>query len=134
MTSLDWNPGYSVGNDVLDNQHKKLLLLCKEAVECMNDDSKLGQERFHLLLDELLKYAQEHFSAEEAILGSVNYPQLDEQKAEHYDYVEKLTEFLFNASMGRLEKAGVSGFMTDWWLNHILESDMQYKTFLQGRS
>lgn len=134
MTMPVWNPGYSVGNDILDGQHKKLLALCNEAASCLQDDTVVGDEQFHLILDELLKYAREHFSTEESILASISYPELEQQKTEHFDYVESLTDFLLKASGGHLDKAGVYQFLSDWWLRHILESDMYYKPYLQGKS
>lgn len=130
MNIPDWNPDYSVGNDILDNQHKKLLALCKDAATCMKDDTEAGDKRFHLVLDELFKYSKDHFSAEEDILKSINYPNLNAQLTEHLDYVEKLAEYLYKASSGLLDKAGVSQFVSDWWHSHILESDMQFKSYL----
>jgi len=31
---------------------------------------------------------------------------------------------------GRLEASRLHGFLTDWWVAHIVESDMDYKDWL----
>ena len=126
-----WNPDYSVGNDILDRQHQKLLALCNQAVDCLEDESLEGREQFHLILNDLVAYADEHFLTEENLLSEKNYPQLSEQKAEHHFYLERISEILFLAVKGNIDKIGLCKYLSNWWSSHILESDMQYKEFLQ---
>jgi hemerythrin len=126
-----WNPDYSVGNDILDRQHQKLLALCNQAVDCLEDESPEGRGQFHLILNDLVAYADEHFLTEENLLREKNYPQLSEQKAEHHFYLERISQFLYSASEGNIDKTGLCKYLSNWWSSHILESDMQYKEFLQ---
>ena len=128
---FSWNPAYSVGNVLLDKQHQKLLALCAEAAACMADDSRAGKEQFHAILHELCNYADVHFETEEALLARHNYPGLSEQHAEHTEYRAQLCDFLFAATTGTLDKAGLHQYLSIWWQHHILESDMQYSKFLR---
>lgn len=128
---VSWNPLYSVGHSLLDEQHQNLLSLCQQAKLCVGDDSEEGTEAFHHLLHELSLYARVHFHTEEEILAAHGYPRLDEQIDEHTEYITRLTEFLGAAAAGRLEKTAVEAFLTSWWVNHILHSDMQYAPLLQ---
>jgi hemerythrin len=132
MITPAWDPSFSVGHPVLDSQHKELLLLCKRAAECMEDTSLEGTEHFHVLLNDLAVYAKKHFRTEEKILGQINCPLLDEQKAEHEEYEIWLSETLLSAMDGSSDKAAVHQFLTAWWMRHILESDMRYSEFLSG--
>ncbi len=128
MDLSDWKPEYSVGNAILDSQHKKLLALCKRVG---NYDAEIDAANFHLILNELAEYADTHFKTEEYILGAVGYSELNEQKDEHEAYIERLTDFLYRATMGRLYRHALSEYLECWWIDHILQSDMKYKTFLK---
>ena len=128
-----WKAEYSVGNALLDEQHRQLLGLCGDVAACM---AQGGQDREPLdnLLVELSRYARIHFAAEEALLSKIKYPRLAEQLAEHREYDENITAFLVSATFRRVKPAklqvALSEYLEDWWLKHILDSDMQYKRYL----
>jgi hemerythrin len=132
MTAPTWNQSYSVGHALLDAQHKDLLALCKQAGDCLDDESLESAEHFHVLLNDLAVYARKHFRAEEKILAQLGYPQLDEQKEEHEEYEIWLAETLLSATIGSADKVAVHLFLSAWWLRHILESDMRYSEFLKA--
>lgn len=134
MTIPAWDPGYSVGHPVLDSQHETLLKMCRQAAECVNDTSLEGAEHFHVLLNDLAVYAKKHFRTEEQVLARYSYPLLDEQKAEHEEYEIWLSEALLDAMDGKSDKVAVYQFLSAWWVNHILESDMRYREFLGAAS
>lgn len=122
-----WNPAFSVGNPTLDEQHKKLLAVCNALAECCEMPPSEGVSRFHELLDDLAKYARQHFAAEEGILLECGYPSLDEQKAEHFAFEEKLIVIISDATFGKFDIRETARFISQWWSSHILESDMKYK-------
>lgn len=68
---VEWQPSYSVGNQVLDDQHKNLLSLCKKAILCMSENSPENVELFHDILGELSNYVRTHFNTEEALMKQV---------------------------------------------------------------
>jgi len=127
-----WQPSYSVGHRVLDEQHKKLLDLCQQAIQCMSDDSRDGLDLFHDILNDLSSYVNEHFRTEEALLALCGYPQLEQHKEEHTDYQLKLTDFLLSATLGEINKEGLHHYLSHWWSEHILGSDRQYTAAVQG--
>jgi hemerythrin len=127
----EWKPEYSVGNQTLDLQHKRLLELCKRlsAYEC--DMSKHSIDAFHVILNDLAFYASKHFETEEQVLRQIGYPKLPDQKKEHEQYGEKLIEFLFAAMNGQIDKTTLQDYLETWWINHILVSDMEYSNYLK---
>lgn len=127
---IKWEDRFSVGDATLDLQHRELLRLCGEAESCLHDDSLRGRERFHELLNDMAAFAARHFRAEEALLARCGYPDLASQEDEHAAYSEALTEFLFAALDGNLDRNGVHAYLGDWWVRHILDSDMRYKEYL----
>jgi len=129
---LQWNPSYSVGNRALDAQHQWMLELCNRAQVCELDETQESISTFHLILNELVDYARNHFLSEESFLRSIMSPLLGQQIAEHQEYNEKLTEFLFDATTGIIDKRALSIYLGRWWAKHILVSDMQYKKEIES--
>lgn len=129
---ITWQPNYSVGNPVLDEQHKQLLRICNQAIECMDSDTPESRAAFHLILNDLFNYTENHFRTEEGLLEKFNYPLLDEHKAEHLAYQEKLTDFLLEATQGKINQAALLNYLSAWWREHILCSDKQYKQTLNS--
>lgn len=120
---LVWNSGYSVGNETLDNQHKKLMGLCNKLA--ISDGQSDAQ--FHEILDELSAYARVHFATEEALLLACGYPLLGTQQEDHAEYEKQVVETLAAASNGTLDKVELQRLLSSWWNDHILISDRDYR-------
>lgn len=130
MNGLLWKESYSVGNATLDEQHKILLKLCNLISLCEQDNSPESLKSFHLILNDLADYADTHFRTEEELLIQANYRWVAEHIAEHLAYSEKLTEILYAATVGVIDKSGLARYLEKWWVDHILGSDMNYKSYL----
>jgi hemerythrin len=132
-SEVQWDDRYSVGNATLDLQHRKILELCARAIDCLDNDTDASDEQAHLILNELQSYVEIHFRTEEQILSACHYPKLAEQKAEHFEYSQQLAEFLYAATQGLIDKAGICLFLSAWWRGHILESDKQYSDYVRAK-
>lgn len=129
---LEWQAGYSVGNAVLDRQHQKLLTLCRRAVASLGAAPISANAELHDILNELAAYVAEHFRVEEALLRRHGFPQMAEHEAEHLAYRARLTEILYDATLGRADNEQLASYLTEWWIEHILQSDMLYATYLKS--
>lgn len=126
-----WQSSYSVGNWVLNNQHKVLLSLCKQTIDCVAE-GRLGYVGpFSLIRDDLLDSVDEHFRTEENLLGSCAYPLLAQHKEEHAASQVMLTKFLLSASSGDIERRALHDFLSQWWFHHVLESDKKFTGAIQ---
>lgn len=125
-----WTSVYSVGHPLLDSQHQRLLSLCQLAVNCMENGAADSMGESHILLNELVEYAHCHFKTEEQLLADSAYPFLDQHKKEHEAFRTNLAEHLYLATVGKLDKEHLYYFLSDWWQEHILSSDMQYREHL----
>jgi hemerythrin len=130
---VQWDSSFSVGNETLDRQHQKLLGLCNALAECADAGPQVAQFNFHDVLYQLTQYAREHFRVEESLLQQYNYPDLAHQQAEHGAYEEKMADWAFAATMDALDMGDAQKFLALWWRDHILVSDMQYKTLMESR-
>jgi hemerythrin-like metal-binding protein len=129
---LEWSDAMSVGNYSIDHQHQKLLLICRRCEKLQDTLSSDDVELFHEQLHELQQYAQVHFAAEEGLLVRIGYPNLEVQHQEHLQYQDELAELLYRAVVGTLPVPNVLQFLSAWWANHILISDMEYAPYLNS--
>jgi hemerythrin len=129
---IDWDSSFSVGVKLLDEQHKRIVNMMNRLIS--DREATVRSEAISELLDGLTKYATDHFRAEEQLLEEHGYPGLAHQKEEHRAYRIKVVT-LCQATISHEDSvpAGLLKFMCDWWVNHILETDMEYRSFLTER-
>lgn len=130
---VEWDSSFSVGNEVLDRQHQKLLGLCNEMAEHSAGNLAVSRSRFHHILNELTLYSRQHFQTEESMLRQLGYADIAGQEAEHLAYDEKVADWTFDATMGDLNMEEAQSFLARWWKEHILVSDMQYRPLMEGK-
>jgi len=132
---IEWRPEYSVGDAMLDAQHKSLLNLCAKA------EALIGQERtqeldekFSDLLNDIRVYAQVHFATEEDLLRQLKYEDVKGQEDSHKAYIEKMANLIIESMWGKSDPAAVYRFLTSWWIRHIVVDDMKFKPIVQSRN
>lgn len=132
MQSIDWNPSFSVGVKLLDEQHERIVHMINLLIS--DPGATVRSETISELLDGLTQYASDHFRAEEQLLDKYGYPDLARQKEDHEAYSIKIVA-LCKATMSHEDSvpAELLRFMRDWWVHHILETDMKYRPFLMER-
>jgi hemerythrin-like metal-binding protein len=128
-----WRPEFSVGVPVLDNQHQKMLMLCQEVVIHLDKDGQASSLELHEVLHRMHDYSSEHFQTEERLLERFEYPGIVEQRQEHEAYLTALVDACLLATQGDVDASHIKEFLLRWWVRHILESDMNYRAFLQTR-
>jgi hypothetical protein len=133
IDNFEWSERYSVGIELLDSQHQKLLSLCRDAAQNLDTPGKAGLHAFQTILNDMSLYAEEHFRTEESLLEAYGYPAADAQKTEHEDYRSRLSDFLISTMQRDMDRAEIKAFLLHWWVQHILLSDMDYKEFLGQR-
>ena len=78
----------------------------------------------------MINYAVEHFKIEENLLKQHGYPDFLAHKQEHIEYLQKVSclcekEALYKSTV----PDELLDYLIDWWTNHILNTDMKYKSF-----
>ena len=130
--NLRWDFTLSVGNVMLDAQHQKLMGVCNELGRYCETAESLPNEEYQRILNDLMDYARLHFETEERILASHGFPALAEHKEEHEKYGEFVAGLCFDALEGRVAHKELWLFLLQWWRNHILTSDMAYKSIFSA--
>jgi hemerythrin len=121
---LLWDPLYSVGNEVLDNQHKAILAQCNALGDIAGNPEQEAQQLYRADFYELLTSVREHFSTEEALLSIDAHLELDELR-------EALDEFEYLAAdiitIDNFEMSEIQRFMALWWVGHLIDSAKKYR-------
>lgn len=88
-------------------------------------------------LDFLRQYAAEHFSTEEAIMENEEYPDYASHMEEHsyfLSHVDELYRELCARGFSDRLSREVNYYTMEWFMEHILESDMILVEFLRIRN
>lgn len=131
MALLNWNGAYQIGNAVIDGEHCKLFDLIND----FHYTFLLNRDRRDILkvLNDLVRYAEEHFRHEEHIMAEHGYPELEPHRAIHarlFETLFSLQSKLEEGSIG-MEKETVD-FLRSWLTDHIAEEDTALGKFLAG--
>jgi len=111
-----WNEKYSIGNDVIDSQHKRLFELGNELFNANYSDGKK-------ILMELFKYTRYHFDAEETIMRTNNYSGLKAHQKLHEDLITKLNEVADTYFNGDGDFEEFKQFVYTWLIYHVTVED-----------
>ena len=129
MIPAEWDESYSVGHPLLDQQHRQLLVLFGELVSCPEGD----HASFHKILNDVSDACDAHFAAEEAVLRDYGYTDYERHRGEHERCRANMTEILFAATMGFLDRPSLRRFLSEWWQSHVMTSDMAYRPTVDRR-
>lgn len=121
-----WERSYSVGNWMLDNQHRNILALCQQTMDRIADDLS-----FNSVGQELLVVTAEHFSAEEKVLELTGYLAFARHREEHRQCQTALAKMFADAHAGLITPEALSDYLPRWCMGHILESDRHFAPFIQ---
>jgi len=132
MEPIVWTEEYSVGVEKIDEQHKKLIAMINRLIA--RPEVTTRSETISYLLTDMTRYAQEHFATEEALLRKYNYPLLEEHIAQHREFRKKTVDFCTATMLGASKvPETLLDYLHDWLLEHLLNSDIAYKSFFHER-
>jgi hemerythrin-like metal-binding protein len=128
MSFFEWKKELETGNGVIDTQHKSLVQLVNNLYKAHQKAE--GQLVLEVTIDELLKYTNYHFTAEEDAMEKGGYPELSQHKKIHKTITEQLISFKkeFDQGTGGMEDFLI--FLKDWLYHHIEIVDMDYKGYV----
>jgi hemerythrin-like metal-binding protein len=126
---VEWDAAFSVGNEQLDSQHQKLFQILNQLHDLVQKGGSASH--FGKILDEAQEYAKLHFNCEGALLAAVHFPDLEQHKRFHEDYVERVEQYIKRT---KTENGDVAFemflFLKDWWLDHVIGADRDYIPFV----
>jgi hemerythrin-like metal-binding protein len=88
------------------------------------------------MLKKLLDYTRDHFSSEEYMLSTANYPGLATHRVKHRDLTKQVEDFVERYQKGEARmNLELLNFLNDWLTTHILKEDQDYSKWMleQGK-
>ncbi|MEG3638998.1 bacteriohemerythrin [Magnetococcus sp. PR-3] len=124
MLVFDPSDTSSMGLKDLDAQHHRLLELAGRFIHAMQEQDEVNART---TLDALIAYTHFHFYSEEAMLASMNFPELETHRAQHKEMLEEI-----HALQKKLETTNyqdgerVFSFFKEWLMGHIDSEDQKF--------
>ena len=127
---IDFDASLEIGHEQIDKRRREFVGIVNQlnsAVECV-----LRPEKLMSIFIELYKYCDCHCKEEEELMSKINYPHLNEHKAEHEDFSNTLDEFSLifcsgDVSIGKK----MLDWLSMWFAIHISVVDMRLVEYLK---
>ncbi len=111
--------------------HKKIIDAINELHDAMA--SGKGKDALEGILNGLASYANSHFASEEEEMVRHNYPDYEAHRGKHQAMLGKVGTLIEDYKQGEMSLSHqVSDFLSDWLNKHIVGTDQQYSSFING--
>ena len=132
MVSQQWKDMWSVGSDLLDDDHSTILTLIRE-IEGLAGDGGASRQ-LGSIVAAVAAYTDVHFRREEAVMEAAGFPGLPSHKGLHERLKSRTNQFLRVAleTPDQVDVGVLHNFLKTWWESHILKEDMAYKPYVEN--
>lgn len=122
MDYFQWSDALSVGNSLIDQDHKELVNLVNELHQAVQDGK--GSDTLGSILQALFTYTHEHFQREELLMEHINYADMAAHLDQHKKLIEQVVVLQDAFERGRVEVANNTAELLRYWLtHHIMRTD-----------
>jgi hemerythrin len=133
MDKLSWSYTLAIGIEEIDRYHQELIDIRNKLVDCCKLDDASHSETFHNILADLFAYSREHFSAEEALMQSLEYPDFDAHKNEHHDFIEQIVDLSIGVAKDPRIHNKALDLLTEWLVTHLFQTDLRIRHHIEFR-
>ncbi len=132
MPMIEWSDEFTMGVEVIDTDHKRLLGL----LNALHNSVEAGDARDVIakVLDELVFYIGYHFACEEELFLRTAYPGSDKHMRQHQALTSAIQEIVAEFHKQTLDglPRQVLEFLRNWLYEHILRSDRAFSTYYKA--
>jgi hemerythrin-like metal-binding protein len=135
MAAIEWDTSYSVGNEEIDEQHKKWIAIYNRIDAAMSGTDTANLSAITAdSLTAMYEYAREHFRFEEQYMEQLHYPHLIEHRRKHRDFENKIYRDMRGIKAGTvILNTTLLKVIKNWLVDHILHEDKKYHAFTRQR-
>lgn len=130
LKRFDWDPKYSVGFKLIDEQHKRLFAVYNMIVDAKKSGTATA-EQGQMLFEQLAEYVRKHFLTEEEVMRIYGYKGFDDHVKEHQTFaqeIEKLEAEFKAGSMILMDTVVLK--IQKWLVHHVTSEDLKYVSIL----
>ena len=125
-----WDDEYSVGFEIIDNQHKELIKMTNLLFKSCSMGGTVADVALMKTIRGAVEYAQNHFHLEEKYMAQLNFPELAAHKEEHEQFVALVSQTIKEFEESKSEPLALANFLKKWLLNHIAQTDKKYAPYM----
>ena len=124
---VSWHDTYSIGIEVLDEQHQKLFEYLGSYYESLVacQEGGVTKDVTKSMLNNLIEYAKYHFQEEEKFMNSIKGVDFSLHFEEHKEFCSKVASFKAKVFLGTNISYELVDFVKNWLLTHIMLSDQK---------
>lgn len=133
-----WQERMSIGNTHIDDDHKYLICLINSAELALKTQG--NRDAIGIIIEQLVRYTEEHFAREEGIQLKVGIPFYAEHKKQHMSLIEQLNAIRKNLQSTESDNdeqkftqacSDLVKLLRVWLLDHILNTDKRMVPYLK---
>ncbi len=132
---IPWTSDMLIHVDEIDRQHQELFRMFNDLADAAWDGK--GAEALGSMLDFLVQYTVEHFADEEAYMIAHEYPDYENHKLVHDDFVREVGQLVKQYEAGEMSSSLVMELVNklgDWTRHHIRDVDQKLGAYLAART
>jgi len=131
--NLTWAKDFEIQIPKIDAEHKAIILKYISLYKLMKEGK--GHQYYSELLEFLNDYVETHFSHEEQMHESKNFPLKTEHKRIHTEFKSNVQQ-IYNAGKTRSitdkDLINISLFIKNWLIHHILIEDRKFGDYIKN--
>jgi hemerythrin len=130
MAKFVWTPQLSIGIEVIDQQHHRIV----EYINQLDDARNSGHSREEIgyLINDLVDYTISHFGFEESLQEEADYPFFKSHKKVHELFTQRVSEYQAKYEKGEDISKALNSLLVTWLFNHIKRDDADYVESVQA--
>lgn len=131
MVELVWQKWFEIGHEAIDFEHKTFFDLIHKAQGLADSDAPADEIR--RVLEEVLKYADFHFTNEENLMIEGGYGPLENHRRIHKALLSNLGQHISLYDGGADKAQEIVAFLFHWLLEHTVTEDMNISKAIKER-
>lgn len=121
---VGWDDKYKVGHNLIDSQHKQLFDIADKLYEVAYEKDPYRDIDISLILQDLARYVNYHFSCEEELMRDNDYAGMENHCNIHSTFKTYVTTLVSDFSRGQaVDMKKLYDFVCTWLIEHIGSED-----------
>ena len=133
VVRIEWNDGFTLGVEVLDQQHQQLAQRLGSLIDALSEAH--GAQRVTEFLSFMERYVRSHLDTEDSLMERSRYPEAARHREEHRELETTLQSFrdrLAHRGPTSVLAMEVHDRVCTWLFRHELDTDRRLAQFLRG--
>jgi len=130
MAYFAWAQDMVIDQGPIDEDHQHLVRLVNQLHDATTEGR--GRDVVGPILDELIRYTNDHLRKEEAVMAEAGFPNLERHKIGHQAFIDQLGKLQRRYQEGSISVAAqLSTVLRDWLSIHIRRNDRELLEFMR---